>query len=92
MSRWEEELSGEVTFWLGEDAFEGFVRWCHNCKNSEGKAYRTNGALPIEEGHGHPAWELVSKDPLTISPSILCVPPHGCGIHGFITDGKWVPA
>jgi hypothetical protein len=33
-------------------------------------------------------WQLVREDPLTLSPSILC----NCGFHGFIRDGKWVPA
>jgi len=33
---------------------------------------------------------LVSADPLTISPSVLC--PIGCGDHGFIRDDLWVVA
>lgn len=33
-------------------------------------------------------WRLVSRDPLTIEPSILC----GCGDHGFIRSGEWIPA
>ncbi len=36
-----------------------------------------------------PSWELVSWDPLTLSPSLLC---RSCGDHGFIRDGKWVKA
>ena len=36
------------------------------------------------------AHTLVRDDPLTISPSLLC--PQKCGTHGFIIDGKWVPA
>jgi hypothetical protein len=40
------------------------------------------------EAHpGRPLWHLVSIDPLTVTPSLLC----SCGSHGFITDGKWVP-
>ena len=31
---------------------------------------------------------LVAYDPLTVAPSLLCA----CGDHGFIRDGKWVPA
>lgn len=31
-------------------------------------------------------WDLVSWEPLTISPSLLC----SCGAHGFIRDSKWV--
>lgn len=33
-------------------------------------------------------WTLVSKDPLTLTPSVAC----SCGDHGFVTDGKWVRA
>lgn len=35
-----------------------------------------------------PKWQVTSWEPLTVTPSLLC---H-CGDHGFITDGKWVPA
>jgi hypothetical protein len=35
-----------------------------------------------------PWWTVESWDPLTLSPSILC----GCGDHGFIKEGRWVPA
>ena len=36
-----------------------------------------------------PSWKVISFEPLTITPSLLC---KACGDHGFITDGKWVPA
>jgi len=36
-----------------------------------------------------PDWTLVQREPLTVSPSILCV---SHGVHGFITDGKWIGA
>lgn len=36
---------------------------------------------------GRPLWTLVSADPLTVSPSLLC----SCGSHGLIQGGKWVP-
>lgn len=35
------------------------------------------------------AWTLVSLEPLHLEPSLLC---RACGDHGFIRDGKWVPA
>lgn len=35
-----------------------------------------------------PFWTVESWEPLTLSPSLLC---H-CGDHGFIKQGKWVPA
>lgn len=36
-----------------------------------------------------PRWKVEAPDPLTVSPSILC---RTCGHHGFIRNGKWVPA
>lgn len=36
----------------------------------------------------HAVWQLVRLNPLHIEPSIRC----GCGMHGFIRDGKWVEA
>jgi hypothetical protein len=34
-------------------------------------------------------WTLVSEDPLTLSPSLMCT---ACGNHGWVRDGKWVRA
>lgn len=34
-------------------------------------------------------WRVVSWDPLTIEPSVLC---RICGDHGYIREGRWVPA
>jgi len=34
-------------------------------------------------------WQVESWDPLTISPSILCLT---CGDHGFVRLGRWVRA
>jgi len=36
-----------------------------------------------------PIWQVLSMEPLTLSPSLLC---RTCGNHGFIREGKWVPA
>lgn len=33
-------------------------------------------------------WTLVSEEPLTVTPSIS---KPECGIHGYITEGKWIP-
>lgn len=35
-----------------------------------------------------PLWQVVQEQPLTLTPSILC---H-CGLHGFVTNGSWIPA
>lgn len=38
---------------------------------------------------GSPLWTVVSWEPLTLTPSILC---RACANHGFVTNGKWMPA
>jgi hypothetical protein len=44
-------------------------------------------------GQSGPVWQLVALDPLHLEPSILCSPDKdGCGMHGFIRDGRWVDA
>lgn len=35
-----------------------------------------------------PKWTVVQWEPLDITPSFQC----NCGDHGFVRDGKWVPA
>ena len=37
----------------------------------------------------HQSWELVQREPLTLSPSLQC---RACPDHGFIREGKWVRA
>ena len=39
--------------------------------------------------HGQATWHVVKWDPLTLEPSVLC---RACGDHGFIREGRWVPA
>lgn len=34
-------------------------------------------------------WTVASLEPLHLEPSVLCCL---CGDHGFVRDGKWVPA
>jgi hypothetical protein len=35
---------------------------------------------------GEPEWDVISMDPLTLDPSLLC---RSCGSHGHIINGKW---
>lgn len=34
-------------------------------------------------------WQIESWEPLTLSPSVLCL---RCGAHGFVRNGRWVRA
>jgi hypothetical protein len=38
---------------------------------------------------GIAAWNVTQREPLTLSPSLLC---RACGDHGFITNGRWIKA
>ena len=51
------------------------------------------GSVLFESRDGRPSWQVESWDPLTLSPSILCAPDKGgCGMHGYIQEGRWVSA
>lgn len=56
-----------------------------------GSVYFEGVSMPPGD-QARPKWQLLSLDPLHLEPSIHCVPPHGCGHHGYIRDGAWVPA
>ena len=47
------------------------------------------GTVWTDGAHGDENWNIVSETRLTLTPSILCTI---CGNHGFVRDGKWVPA
>ncbi len=51
------------------------------------------GAIPVDRTGGKsrpPVWHLISESPLTLAPSIDFVGRPGG--HGFVRDGRWVPA
>ena len=59
-------------------------------RHPNGKSGECEGWVPFKdryiEGQG---WDVLSEEPLTLSPSLLC---RTCGHHGFIRNGQWVPA
>jgi len=60
----------------------GGFDYTHLCLGQETEDY-----VPVL-GPGE-LWTVEKLDPLTLSPSLLC---RRCGHHGFIRDGRWVPA
>ena len=60
----------------------GLDYW-HPCRDGK----EAPGFIPLDDGAR--GWTLGKLDPLTVSPSLLC---RACGHHGFIRDGRWVPA
>lgn len=73
----------------GHDDEVGIIEW-HDCLDKlvgcgvyfDNDAGRTT--FP-----DRPRWTVESRDPLTLSPSILC---KRCGHHGYIREDKWVQA
>lgn len=57
---------------------DGSIRVAHACKSVEGVQL---WLAPSLEDH-----TIESREPLSVSPSILC---PDCGLHGFITGGRW---
>jgi hypothetical protein len=56
----------------------------------DGKGGTCEGWIPFNGIEGEKrGWDVLSVEPLTLSPSLLC---RACGHHGFIREGKWVPA
>lgn len=55
--------------------------------------YREEGSDDVFIVAPYIASDLVSEEPLTFSPSILCLGAgHPCGLHGFVTNGVWQDA
>lgn len=69
------------TLWYSD----GAVHVRHEChRQRDGLTLIIAPALQL--GHGH---SIVTRDPLTVSPSIAC---GDCGLHGWIRDGRWTDA
>jgi hypothetical protein len=53
------------------------------------------GYIRLQESYGRPVWEMfgsLEEGTLTLDPSITC---HTSGVpdfHGYVVDGRWVPA
>lgn len=47
------------------------------------------GVVQHELAPDRPVWRVLSWEPLSLMPSVLC---RRCGDHGFVAAGQWVPA
>lgn len=77
------DISAELRYVGGE--LDG-VEYKHQC--SATPISRPFAYLPVKPAW-RDGWDVVSVEPLTLSPSILCT---ACKHHGYIRDGRWVPA
>ena len=62
---------------------DGTATFAHRCDRGDRGVILCSPLLQLHNG-GH---RIVTADPLTVSPSILC---GDCGTHGFVTDGVWM--
>lgn len=44
---------------------------------------------PDDLKYGREVWTVDAADPLSLNPSLLCTQ---CGEHGWVREGRWVPA
>jgi hypothetical protein len=65
----------------------GAVLWEHDTMPGY---YRPRHLVDPADGQ---TWTVISRDPLTLSPSLHCdASKGGCGRHGFVRDGRWAEA
>jgi len=70
---------GVQTLWYSD----GTIKFRHLCRLNDG---RRKILAPETFGPLHAAHKMISADPLTLEPSIIC---QQCGLHGWIRDGRW---
>lgn len=80
------DVSAELRY--VDSILDGVGYW-HTCVGGAGLPIpKMYGYFPVKPAWSH-GWDVISVEPLTLSPSILCTV---CKHHGFIRDGRWVPA
>ena len=75
--------NGAIDFW-----------WWHHCPPLADKPERNSlRTIDCSTGQRHAilGGSLATGD-LTIGGGSGSIPCHDCGLHGFVRDGKWVPA
>lgn len=71
------------------DEWIGIIEWHDQADGTPcGGSVMFEGHPRIRDGVPGPTWTVHQRDPLHLEPSILC----DCGEHGFIREGRWVPA
>jgi len=93
MSDWHDIGGGhEISFYVGDDDVTriGLLDRHHKPDGTPCSTGSIMFDLP-ENAHApeRSRWQLVNLEPLTLSPSLLC---NLCTDHGFIREGRWVPA
>lgn len=79
--RWKDDTEPYMAMWWHRNTQAG-GGWCAGSfawRNPSPKDFQRDLSL----------WNMERWEPLTVSPSLLCL---ACRAHGFIRDGKWIEA
>lgn len=70
-----------------EDGITVGVLLTHPCAKRGGEVVQD--FIPVFLGISTYRWTLACRDPISLAPSVsfTC-----CGLHGFVTAGRWIPA
>lgn len=92
MSRVDIGSGHEISYYTtGEDSARvGLIHWHQKPDGSPCSGGSILFDMPANDRFpDHAKWQVISEDPLTLHPSLLCTT---CHTHGWIRDGAWVPA
>jgi hypothetical protein len=80
-------LTEDIYFgWIGNERTPMFWHWCKALEDVPAERRVHDGFWVAANTSAH---TLVSRDPLHLEPSLLW---RCCNTHGFVRDGRWVPA
>ncbi|MEV4783965.1 hypothetical protein AB0K53_00675 [Streptomyces tuirus] len=80
------KLTDDIYYgWLQHETNPMFWHWCPTYARLPEEKTVSGGWI----GAGTSAHTVVAREPLHLEPSLLW---RCCGTHGFVRDGKWVPA
>lgn len=91
MNRFDIGGGHEISYYTDEEGTRvGLIDWHLRPDGSECSGGSVLFDIPQNTyAPGRAVWQVISTDPLTLSPSLLCT---RCGSHGWIRDGAWVAA
>jgi hypothetical protein len=71
-----------------EDGIPVGVLLAHPCSKRGGEVVEDFIPIDYPGGASFNTWQLFSRDPISMGPSVAYT---CCGLHGFVTNGKWIP-
>jgi hypothetical protein len=70
------------------DIHDQLIGWLHTHPDARNPTTLCQSFCAVRPLNGTPVHQVVSPDPLTLTPSLQC---RTCGAHGHVNNGKWEP-